>query len=53
VRNLTRQHLFPTNFEKINVLRTIQVFSPAVSSSLKFLQENNDARFQGVDATAK
>jgi hypothetical protein len=53
VRNLTRQHLFPPNFEKMNVLRAIQVFSPAVSSSLKFLQENNDARFQGVDATVK
>jgi hypothetical protein len=37
----------------MNVLRAIQVFSPAVSSPLKFLQENNDARFQGVDATVK
>jgi hypothetical protein len=26
VRNLTRQHLFLTIFEKINVLRAIQVF---------------------------
>jgi hypothetical protein len=37
----------------MNVLRAIQVFSPAVSPPLKFLQENNDARLQGVDATVK
>jgi hypothetical protein len=53
IRYLTKKHLYPTNFEKMNVLRAIHIFSPAVSSSLKFLQENKHPQFQNVNGTIK
>jgi hypothetical protein len=37
----------------MNVLRAIHIFSPAVSSSLKFLQENKHPQFQNVNGTIK
>lgn len=51
VRYLTRKHLHPTSLEKMNVLRAIQVFSPAVTASLKFLKEAADESFIDIDAT--
>lgn len=51
VRYLTKKHLFPSNFEKMNVLRAIQVFSPTVTSSLKFLKAAGDDRFVDADAS--
>lgn len=39
-RNLTRKHVYPTNLEKQNVLRAVQVFSPQVCAALQHLQEN-------------
>jgi hypothetical protein len=53
IRYLIKKHLYPTNFEKMNILRAIHIFSPAVSSSLKFLQENKHPQFQNVDGTIK
>jgi hypothetical protein len=50
VRFLTNKHLFPTNFEKMNVLRAVQIFSPAITSSLQFLKTEDD-RFSDVDST--
>ncbi|XP_064470069.1 uncharacterized protein LOC135384813 [Ornithodoros turicata] len=38
VRSLTRKHLYPTNFEKMNVKRAVEVCSPAVTSALRYLQ---------------
>ncbi|KAJ3651935.1 hypothetical protein Zmor_017939 [Zophobas morio] len=35
----------------MNVLRAIQIFSPSVTASLKFLKEAGDPRFCNVDAT--
>jgi hypothetical protein len=44
IRYLTKKHLYPTNFEKMNV--SLHLCSPAVSSSLKFLQENKHSKCQ-------
>ena len=51
VRYLTKKHLYPSNFEKMNVLRAIQIFSPAVTTSLKYLKEAGDERFCNVEGT--
>ncbi|XP_042147329.1 uncharacterized protein LOC121836484 [Ixodes scapularis] len=39
VRFLSRKHLFPSNIEKINAKRAVQLFSPEVTAVLKHLQE--------------
>lgn len=39
-RNLTRKHVYPTNLEKMNVLRAVQIFSPQVIAAIEHLQEN-------------
>ena len=51
VKYLTKKHLFPSNFEKMNVLRAIQVFHPTVTSSLRFLKDSGDSNFSGVSST--
>jgi hypothetical protein len=51
VKYLTKKHLYPTNFEKMNVLRAVQIFSPSVTSMLKFLKEAGEPRFRDVDST--
>jgi hypothetical protein len=51
VKYLTKKHLFPTRFEKMNVRRAIQVFSPSVTAALRFLKEAGDEQFSDVDAT--
>jgi hypothetical protein len=51
VRFLTSKHLYPSNFDKMNVLRAIQVFAPAVTSSLRFLKESGDPQFADVGST--
>lgn len=35
VRFLTRKHVFPSNLEKMNVRRAVQLLSPAVTAALK------------------
>ena len=35
VRFLTKKHVYPSNFEKMNVKRAIQVFSPPVTAALE------------------
>lgn len=40
-RNLTRKHVYPTNLEKMNVLRAVQIFSPQVCAALEHLEENS------------
>ncbi|KAG0431933.1 hypothetical protein HPB47_021325 [Ixodes persulcatus] len=39
--NLTRKHVYPTNLEKMNVLRAVQIFSPQVCAALEYLEENS------------
>ncbi|KAH7958884.1 hypothetical protein HPB49_006121 [Dermacentor silvarum] len=39
-RNLTKKHVYPTNLEKMNVLRAVQTFSPQVIAAIEHLQEN-------------
>lgn len=39
VRFLTGKHVFPSNIEKINVCRAVQLLSPPVTTVLKLLQE--------------
>lgn len=51
VRYLTKKHLFPTNLEKMNVLRAVQVFSPPVTSALKLLKEDGYDNFIDADGT--
>ncbi|KAH7965708.1 hypothetical protein HPB49_009970 [Dermacentor silvarum] len=38
--NLTRKHVYPLNVEKMNVFRTLQIFSSQVTAALCHLQEN-------------
>ncbi|KAM7281505.1 uncharacterized protein ISCGN_005772 [Ixodes scapularis] len=40
VRCLTKKHLWPSNFEKMNVGRAVDIFSPRVTSVLRFLQQH-------------
>lgn len=51
VKFLTNKHLYPSNLEKMNVLRAIQVFSPAVTSALQFLKDCGDERFSNCQST--
>ncbi|KAH6940612.1 hypothetical protein HPB50_003012 [Hyalomma asiaticum] len=39
-RNLTKKHVYPTNLEKMNVLRIVQIFSPQVTAAIENLQDN-------------
>ncbi|KAJ4442671.1 hypothetical protein ANN_04260 [Periplaneta americana] len=42
VRYLTKKkNIEPTNFEKMNVLTAVQVFSPAVTATVEFMKNNN------------
>ncbi|KAH7936839.1 hypothetical protein HPB49_005705 [Dermacentor silvarum] len=55
-RNLTRKHVYPSNFEKMNLLRAVQIFSPQVIAALCHLQENRCGdpalySFRGVSPT--
>lgn len=55
-RNLTRKHVYPSNLEKMNVLRAVQVFSPQVIAALEQLQENSSGDptlhlFKGASST--
>lgn len=36
-RNLTRKHVYPSNLEKMNVLRAVQIFSPQIIAALEHL----------------
>ena len=40
MRYLTRKHLYPSSFEKMNVKRAIDIFRPEVTAALKYLQEH-------------
>lgn len=40
VKKLTRKHVYPTNFEKMNVARAIDLFSTEVIAALKYLKDN-------------
>ncbi|KAH8027340.1 hypothetical protein HPB51_004692 [Rhipicephalus microplus] len=40
VRCLTEKHLSPSNFEKMNVRRAVDIFSVQVTSVLRFLQQH-------------
>ncbi|KAK8772501.1 hypothetical protein V5799_024257 [Amblyomma americanum] len=40
VQCLTKKHLWPSNFEKMNVSRAVDIFSPQVTSVLRFLQQH-------------
>ncbi|KAK8769863.1 hypothetical protein V5799_013673 [Amblyomma americanum] len=40
VLRLTKKHLWPSNFEKMNVSRAVDIFSPQVTSVLRFLQQH-------------
>ncbi|KAH9368598.1 hypothetical protein HPB48_004051 [Haemaphysalis longicornis] len=55
VRFLTRKHVHPTNIEKMNVRRAVQVLSPPVTAALKLLKEQAghtcDASFANVGPT--
>ncbi|XP_064482840.1 uncharacterized protein LOC135395673 [Ornithodoros turicata] len=39
VRFLSRKHIYPSNIEKMNVKRAIQLFSPDVTAALKYLRD--------------
>lgn len=40
VRNLTRKHIFPSNFEKMHVGRAIRLFKDDIIGVIKFLQQH-------------
>ncbi|KFM70650.1 THAP domain-containing protein 9, partial [Stegodyphus mimosarum] len=39
VRNLPRKHVYPSNFEKMNVHRAVQLFSTEMTAGLRVLQK--------------
>jgi hypothetical protein len=45
VRRLTRKHLFPTNLEKMKVKLAVQIFSPPVTASLRYLAHHASEEF--------
>jgi hypothetical protein len=49
---LTKKHLFPNTFEKMNVLRAVQIFSPAIIAALKYLAAYNNSSFDFSEAHA-
>jgi hypothetical protein len=53
VKFLTRKHIKPNTFEKMNVLRAIQIFSPVITNLLIYLQQNATSRcdFSNAGAT--
>jgi hypothetical protein len=53
VKFLTRKHIKPNTFEKMNVLRAIQIFSPVITNLLIYLQQNATSRcdFSNTGAT--
>lgn len=55
VRFLSRKHIYPNNIEKMNVKRAIQLFSPDVTSALKYLQDQAghtcDVKYASAGAT--
>ncbi|XP_040076321.1 uncharacterized protein LOC115332258 [Ixodes scapularis] len=57
VRFLTRKHVFPSNLEKMNVRRAVQLLSPAVTAALKLFKQQAghtcDASFLDVDETVQ
>ncbi|KAL3224386.1 hypothetical protein MRX96_049503 [Rhipicephalus microplus] len=42
VRCLTKNHFWPSNFEKVGVGRAVAIFYPQVTSVLRFLQQHGD-----------
>lgn len=40
-RNLMQKHVYPSNLEKMNVLRAVQVFSPQVIAAVQHLQADS------------
>jgi hypothetical protein len=42
VRFLTRKHLYPSNLEKMKVYPAVQIFSPAVTASLRYLAHHHE-----------
>ncbi|XP_064482764.1 uncharacterized protein LOC135395552 [Ornithodoros turicata] len=57
VQFMTRKHVFPTNLEKMNVKRAVQLLSTPVSAALKCLQEQAghacDLSFANAASTIK
>ncbi|RZC42541.1 hypothetical protein BDFB_014446 [Asbolus verrucosus] len=50
VKFLTKKDLYPSNFDKINVLRGVQIFSPPVTSALKYLTVSKVEGFENCSA---
>jgi hypothetical protein len=45
VRHLTKKHLYPSNLEKMKVHLAVQIFSPAVTASLRYLMDYGGEQF--------
>ncbi|EEC03108.1 hypothetical protein IscW_ISCW017336, partial [Ixodes scapularis] len=39
IRFLTREHLYPSNMEKMSVRPAVQIFSPPVTAALQYLKD--------------
>lgn len=52
VRYLTKKHIQPSSLEKMNVKRAIQIFSPEITSVLKYLC-STDPEFKNAGETIK
>ena len=53
VKFLTRKHICPTNLEKMNVRRAVQVFSIEVRAAIEYLGKYNNPGFVDVEETLK
>lgn len=41
VRHLTKKHIEPSSFEKMNVFNAVQIFSPPVTATINFMKSNH------------
>jgi hypothetical protein len=48
---LARRHLYPNTFEKMNVLRAVQIFSSGIIAALKYLRKYDSTGFANAQAT--
>lgn len=52
VRFLTAKHVYPSNFEKMNVRRAVEIFSPPVTAAIKYLSQHQTSVFDFSNSNA-
>jgi hypothetical protein len=53
VKFLTKKHIYPSNFEKMNVRRAVEIFSPQVTAAINYLDKYENQDFSDTGETVK